>query len=84
MFLAGADDLTRLSFLHEPAILHNLRLRYAENVIYTYTGPILVALNPWKPLPCYGNDVMKAYMNVAMGEAPPHVFAMADAAFRVS
>jgi myosin-5 len=37
--------MTRLSYMHEPAILHNLRLRYELDIIYTYTGPILCASN---------------------------------------
>lgn len=38
-FLEGADDLTVLSYLHEPAVLHNLKVRFVEsNLIYTYCG----------------------------------------------
>jgi myosin-5 len=36
-------------------------VRYVENRIYTRTGPILVALNPWQDLNLYGNDVLHAY-----------------------
>ena len=37
--LLGANDLTSLSYLHEPAVLHNLRIRYKDfNTIYTYCG----------------------------------------------
>lgn len=35
----GENDLTALSFLHEPAILHNLRVRFLDYCsIYTYCG----------------------------------------------
>ncbi len=47
------DDLINLTHLHEPSILHLLSLRFAHNLIYTYTGPILLAVNPFKPLPLY-------------------------------
>lgn len=44
----GVDDLIGLTHLHEPAILHALRLRYDADIIYTNTGPILLAINPFK------------------------------------
>jgi hypothetical protein len=52
MFYAGwacgdAQDMTKLPFLHEPGVLHNLDVRYDEDEIYTYTGSILIAVrNP--------------------------------------
>lgn len=30
----GIDDMTRLSYLHEPGVLNNLAVRYAKNLIY--------------------------------------------------
>lgn len=37
--LVGENDLTALSYLHEPAVLHNLRVRFVESrIIYTYCG----------------------------------------------
>ena len=37
--LVGENDLTSLSYLHEPAVLHNLQIRFVErNAIYTYCG----------------------------------------------
>lgn len=37
--LVGENDLTALSYLHEPAVLHNLKVRFLEsNHIYTYCG----------------------------------------------
>jgi hypothetical protein len=44
----GVDDLIGLTHLHEPAILHAIRLRYDADIIYTSTGPILLAINPFK------------------------------------
>ena len=37
-------DLVRSDFLHEPGILHTLRVRYALDSIYTYSGNILIAV----------------------------------------
>lgn len=45
------DDLIVLTHLHEPAILYTLHQRYIEDVIYTYTGPILLAINPFWRVP---------------------------------
>lgn len=37
--LVGENDLTALSYLHEPAVLHNLKVRFMESrIIYTYCG----------------------------------------------
>jgi hypothetical protein len=44
--VGGVDDLIELTHLHEPAILHALRLRYDSEIIYTATGPILIAISP--------------------------------------
>ena len=55
------DDLIELTHLHEPAILHALRVRYEEDLIYTTTGPILIAINPFKPMNVYSEDVMTNY-----------------------
>lgn len=58
----NVDDLISLPHLHEPAILHSLRLRYEDSVIYTATGPILIAINPFKKMEgVYGESVMEGY-----------------------
>nr|XP_033516901.1 myosin-7 isoform X2 [Nicotiana tomentosiformis] len=80
----GVDDMTKLSYLHEPGVLQNLRSRYDMNEIYTYTGSILIAVNPFKRLPhLYDKSVMEQYKGIALGELPPHPFAIADAAYRL-
>ncbi|KAK9931325.1 hypothetical protein M0R45_018603 [Rubus argutus] len=79
----GVDDMTKLAYLHEPGVLQNLKCRYAENEIYTYTGSILIAVNPFCRLPhLYDNHMMKKYKGVPIGELNPHPFAIADAAYR--
>lgn len=79
----GVDDMTKLSYLHEPGVLENLSTRYELNEIYTYTGNILIAVNPFQRLPhLYDTHMMQQYKGAGFGELSPHVFAVADVAFR--
>ena len=48
VILDGVADLTGLTYLNEPSILHGLNLRYSEDLIYTHAGPVLIAINPFK------------------------------------
>ncbi|KAI8007386.1 Myosin-11 [Camellia lanceoleosa] len=80
---AGVDDMTKLSYLHEPGVLENLKTRYELNEIYTYTGNILIAINPFQRLPhIYDAHMMQQYKGTPFGELSPHVFAVADVAYR--
>lgn len=132
--LVGENDLTALSYLHEPAVLHNLKVRFLEsNHIYTYCGQylallqfelcpvllhcffilkycaifpsaeglrcywfwiskghvsvlclgiVLVAINPYEQLHIYGEEVINAYSGQNMGDMDPHIFAVAEEAFK--
>ncbi|XP_012569386.1 myosin-6-like isoform X1 [Cicer arietinum] len=81
---SGVDDMTKLAYLHEPGVLNNLRSRYDINEIYTYTGNILIAVNPFVKLPhLYDSHMMAQYKGAAFGELSPHPFAVADAAYRL-
>ncbi|XP_076760746.1 dilute class unconventional myosin isoform X2 [Xylocopa sonorina] len=79
--LIGENNLTSLSFLHEPAVLYNLQIRFQRHYIYTYCGIVLVAFNPYNELPIYGNDTIWAYRGQAMGDLEPHIFAVAEEAY---
>lgn len=65
------DDLITLPHLHEAAILHNLAARHADDIIYTMTGPILLAVNPFKRLgkEVYGPDVVERYHQAGIDAA---------------
>ncbi|XP_042377682.1 myosin-17-like [Zingiber officinale] len=79
----GVDDMTKLSYLHEPGVLQNLATRYELNEIYTYTGNILIAVNPFQRLPhLYDTHMMEQYKGATFRELSPHAFAVADVAYR--
>ncbi|GBG65534.1 hypothetical protein CBR_g51126 [Chara braunii] len=79
----GVDDMTKLSYLHEPGVLQNLYIRYQLDMIYTYTGNILIAVNPFQKMPhLFGTHMMEEYRNARLGDLSPHIFAVADAAYK--
>ncbi|KAL8224278.1 hypothetical protein R6Q57_019753 [Mikania cordata] len=78
--LDGIDDLIQLSYLSEPSVLYNLKYRYDRDMIYSKAGPVLVAINPFKTIPLYGDDYIEAYKRKKMEN--PHVYAIADTAIR--
>uniref|UniRef100_A0A8C2ZTZ5 Myosin VA n=1 Tax=Cyclopterus lumpus TaxID=8103 RepID=A0A8C2ZTZ5_CYCLU len=81
--LVGENDLTALSYLHEPAVLHNLKVRFIDSkLIYTYCGIVLVAINPYESLPIYETDIINAYSGQNMGDMDPHIFAVAEEAYK--
>jgi myosin heavy subunit len=68
--------------LNEAEILSNIQLRFRMDNIYTRTGPILIAMNPFKWLPLYGEDVIRQYHNRRYGDMPPHCYAEAEDAYQ--
>uniref|UniRef100_A0A8C4JIF7 Myosin IH n=1 Tax=Dromaius novaehollandiae TaxID=8790 RepID=A0A8C4JIF7_DRONO len=80
----GVQDFVLLdSHTSETAFLNNLRKRYQENLIYTYIGTLLVSVNPYKELDIYTMTQMQLYRGVNFFELPPHLYAIADNAYRV-
>uniref|UniRef100_A0A803VUB5 Myosin-7 n=4 Tax=Passeriformes TaxID=9126 RepID=A0A803VUB5_FICAL len=76
------EDMAMLTFLHEPAVLYNLKDRYASWMIYTYSGLFCVTVNPYKWLPVYNAEVVAAYRGKKRSEAPPHIFSISDNAYQ--
>ncbi|XP_010788023.1 unconventional myosin-IXb-like [Notothenia coriiceps] len=79
----GYDDLCNLQTVTEESILKALHNRFYRLNIYTYASNILIAINPNKFLPLYYNPkFVKKYENQPLGKLSPHIFAIADVAFR--
>ncbi|KAG2220418.1 hypothetical protein INT45_000643 [Circinella minor] len=76
------DDLTNLSYLNEPAVLNTIRTRYMQHLIYTYSGIVLIAVNPFDRVSLYDSDVVQQYAGRRRGELEPHLFAIAEDAYR--
>lgn len=85
------NDLISLPHLHEPAILHSLSDRFFRGKIYTWTGPVLIAVNPFQRLPLYTDEILEVYRRDGLLKAQglqsgedlePHVFAIADRSYR--
>jgi myosin heavy subunit len=77
------EDMSKLSYSNEPAVLHNLNLRYQDDLIYTYSGLFLVAVNPYKNVPIYTNKEGDLYkQGRGREDVPPHVFQVAEEAYR--
>ncbi|KAF4634673.1 hypothetical protein G7Y89_g3432 [Cudoniella acicularis] len=77
-----ADDMAELTHLNEASVVHNLHMRYQADLIYTYSGLFLVTINPYCTLPIYTNEYINMYKGQSREETKPHIYAMADEAFR--
>jgi myosin protein heavy chain len=78
----GVEDMADLSYLNEPSVLHNMRLRYNADIIHTYSGLFCVIVNPYKWIQIYTTEMVEIYTGKRRNEVAPHVFAVADGAYR--
>jgi len=76
----AADDFLTLPNLDEPNILHSLRVRYWKGHVYSYTGPILIAVNPWRAVDIYNINMLEGYKSGK--HKGPHIFGVACKAFK--
>ncbi|KAG2734330.1 hypothetical protein G9P44_002336 [Scheffersomyces stipitis] len=76
------NDMAELTHLNEPSVVYNLYLRYNDDLIYTYSGLFLVAINPYKSLPIYDTRTLERYHSHVFERPPPHIFATAEGTYR--
>ncbi|XP_038160850.1 unconventional myosin-VI-like isoform X8 [Cyprinodon tularosa] len=77
------EDNCSLMYLNEATLLNNVRVRYSKDKIYTYVANILIAVNPYYDIPkLYTAETIKQYQGRSLGTLPPHVYAIADKAYR--
>jgi len=77
----GCPDMCHLNYLHEPAILYNLRRRFNAVKPYTYTGEICIAVNPYQWIDIYTEELQNAYMERHRDELDPHAFGVSATAY---
>ncbi|GBG23811.1 Myosin-1 [Hondaea fermentalgiana] len=80
--VVGVEDMVMLSRIENEAILENLRKRFVAKEIYTYIGDVLIVCNPFEWLRLYDTPFIKMYENGVRADLAPHIFAVAESAFR--
>ena len=77
------DDLVLLQTLSEEAIVSNLSNTYHKSRIYTAIGPVLLSINPFQEIGgLYAPQLAAKYRRKQLGELAPHVFAVAESAWK--
>ena len=76
------DDMSEMTYLNGPSILHNLRSRFTYKLIYTYSGASCIMINPYKRYPIYTDRVVEIYKGKKRNEMPPHLFGISDDAYK--
>jgi myosin heavy subunit len=88
----GLKDVLHLTSVSEASLLHTLRIRYKRDAIYTNAGPILLSVNPYKPIVVVNNNAngeslyserMMLHYRTSENfvEEEPHLFQVADRAY---
>ncbi|KAJ3259234.1 Myosin type-2 heavy chain 1 [Chytriomyces hyalinus] len=81
-FMDTVDDLSLLSYLHEPGVFWGIKNRFAAQKIYTYSGMVLIAVNPFERLNIYSTDIMREYAGSKRTDLEPHVYGIAEECYR--
>ena len=76
------EDMVNLTFLNDASVFWNLKTRYQCKLIHCYSGLFVVVVNPYKRYPLYTHRVCKIYLGKRRNECPPHLWAIAEGAYR--
>merc|ERR1712158_217169 len=76
------EDMVNLTYLNDASVFWNLKTRYQAKLIHTYSGLFVVVVNPYKRYPLYTHRVCKIYLGKRRNECPPHLWAIAEGAYR--
>jgi len=71
-----------LNCISEETIAKNLEKRYDADQIFTYIGPVLISVNPFKQLSYFTDREIELYQGANLYENPPHIYAVADHMYR--
>lgn len=87
------DNLINLIHLNEPSILNVLCNKYLKDDIYTFTGSILLAVNPFQNLSIYSQQTIQQYLkdgknrwdlnnlNSNIEKLSPHIYSISDESY---
>nr|XP_042139057.1 LOW QUALITY PROTEIN: myosin XVB [Peromyscus maniculatus bairdii] len=79
--LEDIEDLARLRLVCDSSVLLCLKKRFHLGRIYTFGGPLLLALNPHQALPLFSPEVLASYHPRKAPNTTPHIFAIGAAAY---
>ncbi|XP_070082079.1 myosin XVB isoform X8 [Equus caballus] len=82
--LEDTEDLARLRPMCDSSVLLCLKKRFHLGRIYTFGGPLLLALNPHRPLPLFSPEVLASYRPRKAPNTTPHIFAIVASAYGLS
>lgn len=79
----GVDDILKLRDFSEMSLIHTLRVRYFRGAIYTFVGPILISVNPYKYIKgIYSEKTMVSYhLGDKNSPISPHLFSIAESSY---
>lgn len=80
--LLDVADIATMNNMHEAPLLDLLRRRYMKDVIYTFTGEILISINPYRMIEgLYDIPPAQDELHDFDEDRVPHVFAVAHRAY---
>ncbi|KAL4436229.1 hypothetical protein ABPG74_015820 [Tetrahymena malaccensis] len=85
------EDMVNMATLNESELIVNIQNRYSQDQIFTYIGPTLIVMNPYKKLDeQFSSKVIQSIKNnlnqqkqlFSLSQQSPHVYAIAALSFK--